>query len=250
MAFGAYGQYTYKSFTEGLNDVSCTSTNFNDPLFGVKKQCYYETSPTSSGSNTTPSNTVSPNIYTLSTTRGKVGDIITANGTGLTGTNSIELWKNGSLVATISSSSITSVTDRSVTFILNVPTSVAGDTYLINAVTPNGRSSDTAFYLERSSTSSSGSASANVASVIGSTYMYGNVLGTGPFYFTQFLEQGSSGVEVVELQKLLNGAGYNAGNVDGKFGLKTKEALIKFQTAKGLKSDGIVGYEVRSFLNK
>ena len=53
-----------------------------------------------------------------------------------------------------------------------------------------------------------------------------------------------------ELQKFLNGAGYDAGNVDGVFGAKVKEALIKFQTANKLKADGIAGYEVRSFLNR
>ena len=54
----------------------------------------------------------------------------------------------------------------------------------------------------------------------------------------------------MELQKFLNGAGYNAGNVDGKFGPKVNDALIQLQTANGLKSDVIVGFEVRSFLNK
>ncbi|MFA6515437.1 MAG: peptidoglycan-binding domain-containing protein [Candidatus Paceibacterota bacterium] len=77
-----------------------------------------------------------------------------------------------------------------------------------------------------------------------------NVLGAESFKFTQFLEEGSYGNEVRELQKFLNGAGYDAGNVDGIFGPKVKEALIKFQNANGLKSDGIVGFEVRSFLNK
>lgn len=70
------------------------------------------------------------------------------------------------------------------------------------------------------------------------------------FNFTQFLEEGSYGNEVRELQKFLNGAGYDSGIIDGIFGPKVKEALIKFQTANGLKGDGIVGYEVRSLLNK
>ncbi len=77
-----------------------------------------------------------------------------------------------------------------------------------------------------------------------------NTSGAKSFYFTRFLEEGSSGNEVMELQKSLNKAGYDAGNADGKFGLKTKEALMKFQTANGLKSDGIAGYEVRTFLNR
>jgi hypothetical protein len=32
--------------------------------------------------------------------------------------------------------------------------------------------------------------------------------------------------------------------------LKFKTALMKFQTANKLKADGILGYEVRKFLNK
>lgn len=77
----------------------------------------------------------------------------------------------------------------------------------------------------------------------------GNTIGLGKFHFTQFLSEGSSGNEVRELQKFLNGAGYDAGNVDGVFGAKVKEALIKFQTDNKLKSDGIMGYEVRGVLN-
>jgi peptidoglycan hydrolase-like protein with peptidoglycan-binding domain len=76
------------------------------------------------------------------------------------------------------------------------------------------------------------------------------VYGAESFKFTQFLSVGSFGAEVKELQTVLNKAGYNVGDVDGIFGSKVKEALIKFQTANGLKADGIVGYETRSFLNK
>jgi len=78
----------------------------------------------------------------------------------------------------------------------------------------------------------------------------GTVLGTESFHFTQFLEEGSRGNEVRELQKSLNARGYDAGNVDGIFGAKVKGAVIKFQTDNQLKVDGIVGYEVRSLLNK
>ena len=70
------------------------------------------------------------------------------------------------------------------------------------------------------------------------------------FHFTQFLEQGSYGNEVKELQKFLNNSGYDVGNVDSVFGPKVKESLIKFQTDNHLKPDGIFGYEMRTFLNK
>jgi len=76
------------------------------------------------------------------------------------------------------------------------------------------------------------------------------VLGAESFYFTQFLSEGAYGGEVSELQKALNQAGYDAGFVDGHFGLQVKTALMKFQTANGLKPDGIMGYETRTLLNK
>ena len=78
---------------------------------------------------------------------------------------------------------------------------------------------------------------------------YGKVLGAESFNFTQPLQNGSSGNEVMELQKFLNGAGYDAGAVDGKFGAKTQGALIKFQVANGLVGDGVVGPLVRALLN-
>ncbi|OGI94958.1 hypothetical protein A3A03_02175 [Candidatus Nomurabacteria bacterium RIFCSPLOWO2_01_FULL_40_18] len=98
------------------------------------------------------------------------------------------------------------------------------------------------------------SSSSQLANVIGSVTknvsITENVISPGKFYFTKWLEEGSSGNEVMELQKFLNNVGYDSGTVDGKFGSRTEEALIRLQIANGLKSDGIVGYEVRSFLNK
>jgi len=82
------------------------------------------------------------------------------------------------------------------------------------------------------------------------------ILGAEKFVFTLFLKIGPpynivvKGAEVLELQKLLNTAGYGILIVDGKFGPKTKEALIKFQLANGLKGDGIVGPLTRAELNK
>ena len=43
------------------------------------------------------------------------------------------------------------------------------------------------------------------------------------------------------LQKYLNEIGYSCGKVDGEFGSKTESAVKKFQKAKKLTSDGIVG---------
>ena len=80
--------------------------------------------------------------------------------------------------------------------------------------------------------------------------MPGTVQGVEAFNFTQRLALGSTGAEVVELQKYLNSNGYNAGNADGKFGPATQTAVVKFQAANGLKTDGIVGAEVRAILNQ
>lgn len=55
------------------------------------------------------------------------------------------------------------------------------------------------------------------------------------------LKIGSSGSAVVQLQEWLNELGYNVGNADGKFGSRTKEAVMKFQAGHGLTVDGIVG---------
>ena len=53
------------------------------------------------------------------------------------------------------------------------------------------------------------------------------------------LQSGSSGTLVRELQEGLNELGFNCGEVDGKFGSKTKAALIEFQKSKGLNGTGI-----------
>ncbi len=78
----------------------------------------------------------------------------------------------------------------------------------------------------------------------------GQVLGAEKFVFTLRLARNSQGNEVMELQKFLNKAGYDCGIADGKFGPKTKAAVIKFQIANSLKGDGIVGPLTRSVLNK
>ena len=55
------------------------------------------------------------------------------------------------------------------------------------------------------------------------------------------LRKGSEGEAVKELQARLNELGYDCGKVDGKFGSKTLNAVIKFQTLNELEPDGIVG---------
>lgn len=57
------------------------------------------------------------------------------------------------------------------------------------------------------------------------------------------IRRGSTGPDVVECQTDLIKLGYNLSpyGADGKFGAKTEAAVKAFQTASGLKADGIVG---------
>ena len=55
------------------------------------------------------------------------------------------------------------------------------------------------------------------------------------------IRKGSRGETVKILQTVLNNNGYDCGKVDGVFGNKTKEAVIRWQTTHGLVADGIVG---------
>ena len=52
---------------------------------------------------------------------------------------------------------------------------------------------------------------------------------------------GDSNDAVKTLQTKLNALGYNCGEADGIFGQNTLNAVMAFQTAKGLIADGIVG---------
>lgn len=55
------------------------------------------------------------------------------------------------------------------------------------------------------------------------------------------LKQGSTGPEVKKLQARLKQLGFSNLLPDGKFGAKTKAALIAFQKSKGLTADGVAG---------
>lgn len=49
------------------------------------------------------------------------------------------------------------------------------------------------------------------------------------------------GSDIKKVQSKLNSLGYNAGKVDGYYGNNTKNAIIRFQKAKKISADGIVG---------
>ncbi len=55
------------------------------------------------------------------------------------------------------------------------------------------------------------------------------------------VKNGSSGSAVMELQTMLKKLGYDPGEVDGRFGPKTREAVLAFQSGYRLTMDGIVG---------
>ena len=55
------------------------------------------------------------------------------------------------------------------------------------------------------------------------------------------LHEGSSGDAVSDLQEKLKSAGYDPGSVDGHFGPNTERAVVSFQSAAGLTTDGIAG---------
>ena len=57
------------------------------------------------------------------------------------------------------------------------------------------------------------------------------------------LRKGEKGSDVRALQTLLTGYGYSCGThgVDGSFGSATEKAVKKYQKAKGLETDGVVG---------
>lgn len=53
-----------------------------------------------------------------------------------------------------------------------------------------------------------------------------------------------------QIQRALKNANFYQGPIDGKIGSKTKEAIIKFQKANGLKADGIAGKRTLAALNE
>ena len=64
------------------------------------------------------------------------------------------------------------------------------------------------------------------------------------------VKKGSTGTDVMILQQMLNSIGYDCGEVDGKFGKKTQNAVKNFQRVHTLKVDGIVGKNTWTELNK
>jgi peptidoglycan hydrolase-like protein with peptidoglycan-binding domain len=64
---------------------------------------------------------------------------------------------------------------------------------------------------------------------------------TVPVFSIVNLKKGSRGAEVMELQRRLTNLGYSTKGIDSVFGANTDAAVRKFQKAKKLTVDGIVG---------
>ncbi|QSJ19914.1 peptidoglycan-binding protein [Nostoc sp. UHCC 0702] len=61
---------------------------------------------------------------------------------------------------------------------------------------------------------------------------------------------GSSGTEVANIQRCLKKLGYFNGSVTGKFATLTQKSVIRFQQAKGLTADGVVGSSTQQALQQ
>ena len=70
------------------------------------------------------------------------------------------------------------------------------------------------------------------------------------FKFTKALKLGSTGTEVLQLQKKLKTLGFYKGKIDGGFGPTTEKAVKAFQKAHKLSQVGSVGPSTRALLNK
>jgi hypothetical protein len=67
---------------------------------------------------------------------------------------------------------------------------------------------------------------------------------------SQTLNPGDQGAQVKTLQKALTSLGYSPGTPDGDYGPSTKNAVERFQIAKGLAEDGVVGPATLNALQK
>ena len=68
--------------------------------------------------------------------------------------------------------------------------------------------------------------------------------------FRSLLRNRSRGPEVEQLQNQLKAAGFDPGPVDGRFGPRTRTAVVAFQQSKGITVDGIVGPQTRAALGQ
>lgn len=66
---------------------------------------------------------------------------------------------------------------------------------------------------------------------------------------SRLLYEGTVGQDVMRLQLILQSLGYDPGPIDGIFGPRTKNAVMRFQRDNGITVDGIVGPETMRVIN-
>jgi N-acetylmuramoyl-L-alanine amidase len=78
------------------------------------------------------------------------------------------------------------------------------------------------------------------------TLSFSSVFAAGTTY--PLLKYGSRGTAVVRLQQALKTQGYLNGAADGIYGSMTRNSVIKFQTSKRIRVDGIAGNQTQTVL--
>lgn len=77
----------------------------------------------------------------------------------------------------------------------------------------------------------------------------GMVLGASSFIFSKNLNEGSSGEDVIELQKVLIANNFLYGKATGYFGIYTKKALMDWQAKNNIPITGFFGNISRIYIN-
>lgn len=67
---------------------------------------------------------------------------------------------------------------------------------------------------------------------------------------SRLLMEGMRGHDVMQLQLILQSLGYDPGPIDGIFGPKTKNAVMRLQRDNGIRVDGIVGPQTLNVIYK
>jgi peptidoglycan hydrolase-like protein with peptidoglycan-binding domain len=65
-----------------------------------------------------------------------------------------------------------------------------------------------------------------------------------------FLQQGSTGCDVIDLQRNLQRRGFDLGAIDGNFGVRTHTAVYRFQFAQELPLTGGVDFQTWQLLEE
>lgn len=132
--------------------------------------------------------------------------------------------------------------------------SIASFAYIISSYTSSGSSGSSVSSYNNLINNSNTQVVNNLKKEIPPNQINSSVLSIPiPITITRILKltaQKIKGEDVKKLQNYLNTKGYNCGIPDGIFGIKTKNAVIKFQLTNKLKGDGIVGHNTIDKINQ